>query len=161
MKSKLFLITAALFASILAAPWANASTGFNFGANIAKTSTSSYGSSSDFGLTAGYDWSQELGLEVGYASLPSYEMTLLSVSALGRYQLSSHIHLLGRLGLAHWAESPTGRPNANGESPLLGLGLSYDWTRALSLRAEYQLIPNTSGLGTSLDTLSLGVNYHF
>lgn len=86
---------------------------------------------------------------------------MLSVSALGRYQLSNRIHLLGRLGLAHWTESPTGRHNASGESPLLGVGLSYDWTREVSLRTEYQFVTNTGGLGTNLDTLSIGIDYHF
>ncbi|SCC94523.1 exported hypothetical protein [Thiomonas sp. X19] len=161
MKSTKLVMMAISVATILAAPLANASTGFNFGANIAKTTTSGYGNSSDFGFTAGYDLNQSLGLEAGYESLMGYEMTMWSVSGLGRYQLTNHIHLLGRLGLAHWTESPTGRHNASGTDPLLGLGLSYSLTPAMSIRTEYQFVPNSGGLGTSLDTLLIGVNYRF
>jgi opacity protein-like surface antigen len=161
MKSKKLLMAAFFLVSVLAAPLANANTGFNLAANIAKTTTSGYGNSSDFGFTAGYDLNPSLGLEVGYESLMGYEMTMWSVSGLGRYHLTNHLSLLGRLGLAHWTESPTGRHNATGTNPLLGLGLSYALTPAMSIRTEYQFVPNSGGLGTSLDTLLLGINWHF
>ncbi len=154
-------MAALLSGAAFIAPLANAGTGFNLAANIAKTTTSGYGNSSDFGFTAGYDLNPSLGLEVGYESLMGYEMTMWSVSGLGRYHLTNHLSLLGRLGLAHWTESPTGRHNATGTDPLLGLGLSYALTPAMSIRTEYQFVPNSGGLGTSLDTLLLGINYRF
>ncbi len=161
MKSIQLLTASLLTAVIVAAPTAYASTGFNLAANIAKTTTSGYGNSSDFGFTAGYDFNPSLGLEVGYESLMGYEMTMWSVSGLGRYHLTDHLSLLGRLGLAHWTESPTGRHNATGTSPLLGLGLSYALTPAMSIRTEYQFVPNSGALGTNLDTLLVGLNYRF
>ena len=102
-----------------------------------------------------------MGVEGGYESLMGYEMTLLSVSALGRYRISDHIHLLGLLGMSYWTESPTGKYKASGIDPLLGLGLSYRLTKAVSIRAEYQFVPHFNGLGTNLNTFLLGVNFRF
>jgi len=152
---------AMLLTAVVVAPAAYASPGFDFGANIARTTTSGYGNSSDFGLTAGYNFNQSIGVEGGYESLMGYEMTLLSVSALGRYRISDHIHLLGLLGMSYWTESPTGKYKASGIDPLLGLGLSYSLTRAVSIRAEYQFVPHFNGLGTNLNTFLIGVNYRF
>ncbi|WP_168708807.1 outer membrane beta-barrel protein, partial [Metallibacterium scheffleri] len=67
-----------LLTAVAAAPAAYASPGFDFGANIARTTTSGYGNSSDFGLTAGYDFNRSMGVEGGYESLMGYEMTLLT-----------------------------------------------------------------------------------
>ncbi|MHB1283476.1 MAG: outer membrane beta-barrel protein [Metallibacterium scheffleri] len=147
--------------AVAAAPAAYASPGFDFGANIARTTTSGYRNSSDFGLTAGYDFNRSMGVEGGYESLMGYEMTLLSVSALDRYRISDHIHLLGLLGMSYWTESPTGKYKASGIDPLLGLGLSYRLTKAVSIRAEYQFVPHFNGLGTNLNTFLLGVNFRF
>ena len=152
---------AMLLTATVAAPVAYASPGFEFGANIARTTTSGYGNSSDFGLTAGYNFNQSLGVEGGYESLMGYEMTLLSVSALGRCRIADHIHLLGLLGVSYWTESPTGKYKASGIDPLLGVGLSYHLTRAISIRGEYQLVPHFNGLGTNLNTFLIGVNYRF
>ena len=149
-------------ATMLVAPLAHANPGFTLGANVAGTSASGYGKSSDFGFSAGYRFNPNVGLEVGYESLMGYEMTLLSASVLGRYRIADHLHLLGRLGVAHWTESPTGAHNATGTDPLIGVGLSYAITRAMSVRTEYQFVSNTSGkLGANLDTLMLGINYAF
>jgi hypothetical protein len=79
-------------------------------------------------LITGYNFDQSIGIEGGYESLMGYEMTLLSVSALGRYRVADHIHLLGLLGMSYWTESPTGKYKASGVDPLLGLGLSYSLT---------------------------------
>jgi len=95
METKGLLMAALFLVSVIVAPLANTSAGFNLAANIAKTTTSGYGNSSDFGLTAGYDLTPSLGLEVGYKSLMGYEMTMWSVSGLGRYHLTNHLSLLG------------------------------------------------------------------
>lgn len=149
-------------AGLLAAPLAHAAAGWTAGANIAGTSAAGYGNSSDFGLTAGYRFNSHIGLELGYESLMGYEMTVLSASAVGRYKIADRLHLLGRLGVAYWTESPTGAYKASGEDPLLGVGLSYAINRAMSIRTEYQFIPNSSGkLGVNLNTLMLGIHYKF
>ena len=155
-----FMIAMLLTAAVVA-PASHASPGFDVGANIARTTTSRYGNSDDFGFTAGYNVNKSIGIEGGYESLTGYETTLASVSALGRYRLSDHFHLLGLLGMSYWTESPTGKTNASSVDPLLGLGLSYSLTRAVSVRTEYQFMPHLNGLGTNLNTFLIGLNYRF
>ena len=154
-------VMAMILTATAAAPVAYANPGFEFGANIARTTTSAYGNSSDFGLTAGYRFDRSLGVESGYESLMGYEMTLLSMSALGRYRISDRIHLLGLLGMSYWTESPSGKYKASGIDPLLGAGLSYRLTRTISIRGEYQFVPHFNGLGTNLNTFLIGVNVRF
>lgn len=155
-------IGAFVLAAVLAAPLAHAGSGFYAGANLGRTTTSGYGNSSDFGFSGGYRFNRYLNVEAGYQSLMGYEMTLWSVSALGRYPLTRHVHLLARLGMAYWTESPVSTYKATGTDPLIGVGISYRFTHHMSLRGEYQVLSNRSGnLGTNLDTLMIGITYHF
>ena len=149
-------------AAVCFAGAAHAAAGFTVGLNIAGSHAAGYGRSSNFGMDAGYDFDSHYGVDLSYESLMGYEMTVLGASATGRYALSRRWHLLGRLGVAYWTESPTGAYSASGEDPLLGIGLSYAIDRALSLRGEYQVIPNATGkLGVNLDSVVLGLQYHF
>ncbi|MHB8414961.1 MAG: outer membrane beta-barrel protein [Acidiferrobacteraceae bacterium] len=151
-----------VIAAVLATPLAHAGTNFYAGANWGRTTTSGYGNSWDFGFSGGYRFNRYLDAEGGYESMMGYEIMLWSASVLGRYPLTRHVHLLARLGMAYWTESPVGTYGATGTDPLVGIGMSYRVMHHISLRGEYQVLSNSSGsLGTSLDTLMIGAIFRF
>ena len=158
---KKYLLAVTLLVTLFS-PLARAQRGFYLGSDIGQTTTSGYGNSSDFGFFAGGGFSRHFAVQLGYHSLMGYEMTLLDASVVGRWRLAKRLHLLASLGLAYWTESPTGLYKASGTDPAYGLGLSYRFARDWSLRGSYQVVQNSSGhLGTNLDTLGIGVVYHF
>ncbi len=124
------------------------------------------GSSIAFGASFGYRVRRYLDLALNYESIPHYEMTIASVTALGRYRITPRIHLLGRLGIANWYESPLGTQSSivsSGIAPLVGAGVSYRFSRGFSARLQYQLIPasRNSGLGGNFQGETVSIIYHF
>ncbi len=124
------------------------------------------GSGPAFGASFGYRAKRYLDLVFNYQSIPHYEMTIASLSALGRYPLGSRWHLLGRLGIANWYESPLGTQASivsSGVDPLVGAGIAYRLSQPLSVRLQYALIlsSNKTGLGGNFQSLMLSVLYHF
>ncbi|EQD53393.1 outer membrane protein OmpA [mine drainage metagenome] len=145
--------------------YAQAKDRFDVGVD-AGSSQAVVGSSIAFGASFGYRVRRYLDLSLNYQSIPHYEMTLASLSALGRYRMAPRFHLLGRVGIANWYESPVGTQSSivtSGVDPLVGLGVSYRFSRRLSGRLQYQLIlaPSNSGLGGNFQGEFLTVVYHF
>jgi hypothetical protein len=124
------------------------------------------GSSISFGASFGYRVRRELEIALNYSSIPHYEMTIASLSAMGRYPLGSRIHILGRVGIANWYESPLGTQASvvsSGVDPLIGAGVSFRLDRRISTRVQYFWIfaPSHSGLGGNFSGFGLSAIYHF
>lgn len=126
------------------------------------TSGSVDGKDTAWKLFGGYMFSRNLGLEVGYASLgeASYEgeffgdavtggkveVSGFNVAVIGNLPLSERFSLFGKLGLFIWeaeaSDTTAGLPfsdASDGTDISFGIGLSYDFTRQLGMRAEWEM----------------------
>jgi hypothetical protein len=124
------------------------------------------GSSISFGASFGYRVRRDLELALNYSSIPHYEMTIASLSAIGRYPIGYRIHVLGRVGIANWYESPLGTQASivsTGVDPLIGAGVSYRANRMISTRFQYFWIFTSShaGLGGNFHGFGFSAIYHF
>jgi hypothetical protein len=128
------------------------SVGFNIGASQARGA----GTAEDFGLTGRYRINRYAAAQFGYESVSSFEMTIFSLTGIGRYPLMRRVDVLGGLGVAHWSESPLGQPMANGVAPLVLVGLTYRVNHQIRTGIRFQLIH--SG-GSSLETVMLDARY--
>lgn len=155
------LRTGTLVLMALLAPCAHATGPVSAGVNIGLSRASGVGRAKDFGFSGAYRLNQAFAVRLGYESITSFEMTLFSLALTGRYPLSARVHLIGLVGGAHWSESPSGRPSAQGLNPLLGAGLSYRFAARWSSRLQYQWIHGGHHLGQNLQSVLLSLRYHF
>ena len=124
------------------------------------------GSSISFGASFGYRLKRDFELALNYSSIPHYEMTIATLAAVGRYPIVSRLHILGRIGISNWYESPLGTQASivsSGVAPLVGAGISYRFNRTISARFQYFMLFESghSGLGGNFHGLSLSAVYHF
>lgn len=160
-RSRIALHTGALALMALLAPYAHAAGPVSIGANIGLSRASGVGRAKDFGFSGAYRLDQAFAVRLGYESITSFEMTIFSLAVSARYPLAARVHLIGLVGGAHWSESPSGRPSAQGLNPLLGAGLSYRFAAHWSSRLQYQWIHGGHRLGQNLQSVLLSLRYHF
>lgn len=129
---------------------------FSVGLNIGASHARGAGTAKDFGLTGRYRFNRYAAAQLGYESITSYEMTLFSLAGIGRYPLMRRVDVLGGLGVAHWSESPLGRPMAHGVDPLAVVGLTYRVNRQIRTGVRFQFI---HGGGSTLQTVMLDARY--
>jgi OmpA-OmpF porin, OOP family len=144
------------------------------------TSGSVDGSDTGYKIFGGYQFNQHFGLEVAYVDLGkasysgrfgaltvtggSVETTGFNFSAVGTLPLGSSFALLGRIGLFTWeskANDVTGgvpfSGKENGTDVSYGFGASFNFTKNLSMRAEWDRFKAVG----DIDLLSIGVAYKF
>ncbi|MBN8506025.1 MAG: outer membrane beta-barrel protein [Burkholderiales bacterium] len=164
-------MTVLALAALLAAP-AMAAEGAVFGFDYGNTKLEDDGlkaSGSGAGVYGGYRFSDSLALEAGYRRLLSDTVrfagqsvkitgTTFQASVLGYLPLGSDFSLFGRLGagkLKAKASGPGGVASESDTKALFGLGLEYDFSKNVALRAEYQKPASDTR------TLSLGLKFSF
>ena len=117
--------------------------GTTSGGNANKSMTKVFG---------GFQFTPTWGLEAQYSDLGSRDVTVaavpvgsfrtsqLSIAGTGTLPLSSNFSLLGKLGVsANRVNASAGLGNVkNASSVLIGVGVSYNITPALSARLEYE-----------------------
>ena len=135
-----------------------------------------------FRLFAGYQFHPNIAVEVGYADLGKAtfsgtflgvpvtgkdEFTAWDLVAVGSLPFGTGFSAFGKLGLYHGKVDATanvagarGTASDTGTDLTLGLGVGYDFTRNLGVRAEWQRYNDFSDAG-GLDVFSLGVVYRF
>ncbi|WP_027251871.1 OmpA family protein [Photobacterium halotolerans] len=141
------------------------------------------------GIFYNYAWTPRWELEVAYdyygqfdATYPAlddpsvgadYEGDVLGLSAsLGyRYPVSDVVSLVGKAGVMAWHVSSDGKEIAgtvsndeDGFSPLVGVGVDWDFTPRWRTGLSYQFANNVgddSTAGADLHTLMLGISYRF
>lgn len=133
-----------------------------------------------FDLGAGYGFNENFAVEFAYRDLgklsesddygsASIELTSLQLSALGKLPVNDALYFYGRMGFAQLSadysyESYTSPQFNDSDSRkktkvLVGLGLGYNITSAVSLRAEY--IRHAKWEDVTFSSLSLGATYSF
>ncbi|QUJ69531.1 OmpA family protein (plasmid) [Photobacterium sp. GJ3] len=141
------------------------------------------------GLFYNYAWTPNWEVEVGYdyygqvdATYPAvadpsvgadYEADVLGLTAtLGyRYPVSDVVSLVGKAGVLAWHVSTDGKEigetvsnDDDGFSPVVGVGIDWDFTPRWRTGLSYQFANNVGDEKTSgadLHTLMLGISYRF
>ena len=144
-------------------------------------------------LFGGYMVNRNFGVELGYADLgkatangtlsgvsvdASLEATAWDLSAIGALPFGNNFSVFGRLGVyrantkAHATGtlgglSATASGEDNNNDLTFGVGLTYEFTRNLGLRGEWQRYKDVGGDNTTgtektdIDVLSIGLHYRF
>ncbi|HWM42885.1 MAG TPA: outer membrane beta-barrel protein [Burkholderiales bacterium] len=137
-------------------------------------------------IFGGFMFNRHFGLEVGYVDLGevSYSGTTdafgpiepvtdgkvevwgLNISAIGALPVTEQFSVFGKLGLFFWdaeANDTTGglpfSAQDDGADLSFGVGLSYNFTRNLGVRAEWEMFQKVSDADASL--VSVGLLWRF
>jgi OmpA-OmpF porin, OOP family len=132
-------------------------------------------------IFGGYMFNRHFGVEAAYVNLGevSYsgtfggfpvtdgkiEVTGFNIAALGSYPISEQFSVFGKLGLFMWdaeaSDTTGGAPfsdTADGTDVSFGVGVSYNFTRNLGLRAEWEMFKTNEADAT---LLSIGAVWRF
>lgn len=107
---------------------------------------------SGYGLFAGYDFENQLGVELSATRLGDTSVVYPDVKLRGElftadlslkytYQLSEKINLFGKVGVAHWEGRIIGWDRVaedSGERPSAGLGIQFPLSNKIDGRIDYQ-----------------------
>lgn len=142
------------------------------------------GKDSGFKVFGGYMFSRNFGVEAAYVDLGevSYsgsffgapvtggkvEVTGFNIAALGSFPINEQFSIFGKLGLFIWdteASDVTGgvpfTAKDDGSDISFGLGVSYNFTRNLAVRAEWEKFKVELGAEADADLLSIGIVWRF
>jgi OOP family OmpA-OmpF porin len=148
------------------------------------TSGSVDGKDTAFKLFSGYMFNRHFGVEGAYVDLGevSYsgnfgaalvsggkvEVSGFNVAALGSYPISEQFSVFGKIGLFIWeaeaSDVTAGVPftTANDGTDLsFGIGVSYNFTRNLGVRAEWERFKVELFNDADADLLSIGIVWRF
>lgn len=122
-----------------------------------------------FKFFGGYVFNRNVALELGYADLGDFvadgtetSVRAMDAAALITAPLSERFAIIGRFGAyrSHVESSGVITSGTHNTSFTWGLGVQFNASRNLGLRAEWQHFPDIGGGGTlkdDIDFLSLGV----
>ena len=121
-------------------------------------------------ILGGYQFNRHFAAEVGYhdlgeASAPGgrAEATAWELVGIGTLPLASQLSLYGKLGVYRGELEAAGIEESNTDLTY-GLGVQYDFAKAIGVRGEWQRYEKLGGgalVETDADVLSVGVLYRF
>lgn len=133
----------------------------------------------------GYRFNQNFAAEAIYAKLGKFSVThaqvevgnatdrakpdALCLAGVGTLPLGGKWSLLGKAGVCHWNDHPSETEatrdvymeESSGTDPMFGVGASYDLTKKVSLRGEWERYHNVVHNSGDVDLLSVSLNYLF
>lgn len=118
-----------------------------------------------FKLLGGWIANQNLGLEVGFIDLGSYQSGHtdaygMAFDVVGYLPLGNNFDIMGKLGMLAWTvDVDILNASDDGTDLTYGLGMQFNVTNRLSLRGEWEEFADVSGSDISM--LSVGVLYTF
>lgn len=118
-----------------------------------------------FKLLGGWIANQNLGLEVAFIDLGSYQSGLtdaygVAFDVVGYLPLGNNFNIMGKLGMFAWTvDVDILNASDDGTDLTYGLGVQFDVTNRLSLRGEWEEFTDVSGSDISM--LSAGMLYTF
>ncbi len=177
-------LLAALLGVVLVAPLAAHAEGSYVGINVGESRYEIGGAGESktlFGLSYGTSINPNVDIEAAYlrhgklketdpssGDSVSFDTQTLYVAAVGKLPIADGFHALGKLGIAvNYSDASLisgGTTISNSEtrvSPMLGVGLSYQFTKEISGVAEYQYFDKVIDNGPKVSTWSIGARYHF
>jgi OOP family OmpA-OmpF porin len=145
------------------------------------TSGSVDGKDSAFKIFGGYMFNRNFGIEGAYVDLGevsysgffgastvtggSVEVTGFNISALGAYPINEQFSVFGKIGMFLWkaeaSDTTAGAPFSakdDGADVSFGVGLGYNFTRNLGVRAEWEMFKTDDADAT---LLSVGLLWRF
>lgn len=136
--------------------------------DIAPSDTTKSGGSVVLGMQVARDWAVEVGYnQLGSRSLggENWQWEALTLSTVGRLDLSQSLSLVGKLGIARTAiNAPEAFSTHMGLSQtgyVYGVGLDYKISKAWTTRVMLEKYPQFAGSDTDLHNASIGVQYKF
>jgi OOP family OmpA-OmpF porin len=121
-------------------------------------------------ILGGYQFNRNFAAEIGYhnlgeASAPggAAEGTAWELVGIGTLPLGNQFSAYGKLGVYRGELEAFGAEETNNDLTF-GVGLQYDFTRALGVRGEWQRYSNMGGgavAETDVDVLNVGAVYRF
>ena len=112
-----------------------------------------------FKLLGGYRFHPNIAAEVGYGMLydkSDVEVTALEFVAVGMFPITNQFSIIGKLGLAN-VEVDTRFGSEDKTELTWGLGVQFDLTRNLGLRALWQRYETDD----AVDFLAIGATWKF
>ena len=175
---KILTACAVAAASLMAAPvFAQGYVGLGFGSSRISgfDSGAISGGNANKGMTkiyGGFQFTPNWGLEAQYSDLGNRNVTIagvpagsfrtsqFSIAGTGTLPLSSGFSLLGKLGIsANRLNASAGLgPVNNANSMLIGVGVAYNITPALSARLEYEDFGKIATIPTAVPAISARAN---
>ncbi len=138
----------AFIVMLLAVNAAHATEGLYAGGELLFTKADLLGTSAGGGLFVGYSFNKNLGVEIGYKDLGSYDYDgfpadaqALQASALISQPITENIDIYARLGVTNVHAAVRDSAFSKKATGLhVGIGIQYLITETIKLRAEYQSI---------------------
>lgn len=120
-------------------------------------------------IYGGYTLNELMDVEVAYHSIgdlnrttdegtETSELSAVSVSAVGKYEINDTIEAFGKVGAASWTSSNTSG-EADGISLTYGLGAKVSMNENMRIRAEWETVSgvDTGSKDSDISTMSLGI----
>ena len=154
-------ITAAALLAVTSFAASAAEPSFYVGGDVGSSKKTGINSETSYGVFGGYKFDENFAVEAGFRRLGNWEedgiddkVTQLSLSVLGSVPVDEQFSVYGRLGYNRVEEKFLGE-KAHENKALFGLGVSYQITKEISARVEWQRPVSHSR------NISVGVAYHF
>ena len=123
-------------------------------------------------LYAGYEFTPNVALELGYADLGSYTSAIGSadgqgafLDVVGKVPFTPQLSGIARLGAFNGKVDGTlagFEDSATKTTPKVGLGLQYDFTKNVALRGEWERYRfEAFGEKSNVDLATIGVKFRF
>ena len=133
-----------------------ASTGFYIGAEVGNTDVGGADDDIGFKILGGYQFHRNIAAELGYGLMydkSGVEVKALEAVAVGMFPIANQFSIIGKLGLANVDVNP-----GDDKTELTwGVGVQYDFSRNLGLRALWQRYETDE----AIDFLAVGVTWKF
>ena len=133
-----------------------ATTGFYIGAEVGNTDVGGADDDIGFKILGGYQFHRNIAAELGYGLLydkSDVEVKTLEAVAVGMFPIANQFSIIGKLGLANIDVNP-----GDDKTELTwGLGVQYDFSRNLGVRALWQRYETDE----AIDFLAVGVTWKF
>jgi opacity protein-like surface antigen len=133
--------------------------GFYAGAEIGQTDFEDADKDTAFKFFGGYQINRTFAAELGYSNLydkDGVEATAWELMGVAKMPVGDKFSVYGKLGFAMWEVEGFGE-KFDGTDLTYAIGLQYDLSRNLGLRAQWQRYD----VETDADVLSIGLVYRF
>lgn len=112
-------------------------------------------------IVGGYQINRNFAAELGYSSLfdkDGVDLTAWELVGIAAFPVANQFSVFGKLGLAMWDVDAGALGSDDGTDLTFGLGVQYDFTPKLGLRAQWQRYDVSDA---DADVYSVGIVYKF
>jgi OOP family OmpA-OmpF porin len=124
-----------------------------------------------FKVLGGYQINRNWGVELGYIDFGKassggvdFKGNAFELVGVGTFPVANQFSVYGKLGFARGeaeATSALGTAKQDSVEVTYGIGVQYDFSKNLGLRAEWQQYPDLGDGASDVSVMSIGVVYRF